>query len=127
MKKLFTFFAAIYVCSIQSIFATDVSGTISTDSVWNIGGSPYVITSSLTINHGVTLTVESGVTVKFNDNQYMYVYGGLSATSAVFTSNNPSPTPGIWGNIQVGNYSVSDSGNITLNSCQIQYSTYLYI
>ncbi len=126
MKKLLILFAAL-IMSMHTILATDVSGTISTDSTWDLANSPYIVTSSLTINHGVTLTIESGVTVKFNNSQYLYLYGNLNATGVVFTSNNAIPAPGNWGYIQVGSSTVADSGNLVLNSCQIQYANQLYV
>ncbi len=127
MKSLFSLIAVVIIFGMQPVFATNVSGTISTDSTWNIAGSPYIITNNLTINHGVTLTIDSGVVVKFDDYQNLYVNGKLKADTVVFTSNNASPTPGIWNAIQVGDGTISDSGNVILNSCQIQYANQLYI
>jgi parallel beta-helix repeat protein len=115
--------AASILCSVQTAKATDVSGVISTNTVWNSAGSPYIVTSYITINHGVTLTVQSGVTVKFNDGQYMLVYGTLDATSATFTSNNASPTPGVWSYIQTGGTNPTDIGTVTMSSCQVLYAS----
>ena len=46
--------------------ATNVSGTISTNTTWTTSGSPYVLTGNVSISSGVTLTINSGVVVKFN-------------------------------------------------------------
>ena len=46
---------------------TNVSGTIATDTTWSWAYSPYVVTDNVTVNSGVTLTVEPGVIVKFNE------------------------------------------------------------
>lgn len=127
MKKLFTVFAAFIIWSTQMVLATDVSGTISSNTTWDVANSPYIVTSSITINHGITLTIQSGVTVKFNSSQYLYAYGKLDATEVIFTSNNGSPAAGDWGHIQIGNWNLPDSGNVILNSCQIQYATQLYV
>jgi len=123
MKKLFIFIVACILWSMQSAWATDVSGSISSNTTWDLAGSPYVVTSSITIDHGVTLTIDAGVTVRFNDGQNFYINGGLNATNVIFTSNNGSPTSGIWGNFQVGNGNPADSGSVVLNSCQLLYGS----
>jgi len=125
MKKIYTFFVVLFICSMQTALATNVSGTISTNTTWNLAGSPYVVTSSITVNTGVILTVESGVTVQFNNGQGMIVNGTLNATGTIFTSSSGTPTPGIWGVIQTGN--ASYSGVVHLTSCQVLYAQYLYV
>ena len=127
MKKLFTLFAALILCTLQGVKATDVSGIIAANTTWTLAGSPYVVTSFITVNHGVTLTVQAGVTVKFNDGQYMISNGIINATNAVFTSNNASPTPGIWQYIQVGGTAAVDSGQVNMNNCQVLYAQQLYV
>ncbi|NVO18691.1 MAG: right-handed parallel beta-helix repeat-containing protein [Bacteroidetes bacterium] len=127
MKNLFTLLVALLICNLQFVKATDVSGVISSNTTWTAAASPYVVTSNITINHGVTLTVQSGVTVKFNDGQYLFAYGILNANSAIFTSNNASPTPGIWSYIQAGSTTLSDSGQVIMNNCQVLYAQELYV
>ena len=41
----------------QRAMATDVSGTLSSDTVWSTAGSPYVVTGSVLVSSGVKLTV----------------------------------------------------------------------
>jgi len=48
----------------QVAAATNVSGTISTNTTWTAANSPYVMTGNVTVNAGVTLTIEPGVTVQ---------------------------------------------------------------
>ena len=54
-------------------------GTISTDTTWNLAGSPYVITGTLFVEgtdgaDGVTtLTLEPGVEVRFDGRYHLYV------------------------------------------------------
>jgi len=62
-----------------NLHATDVSGAISTDTTWMLVDSPYHATGDLTIDGGITLTIEAGVTVKFASGTYLYVYGALAA------------------------------------------------
>jgi len=44
---------------------TEVSGVISTDTIWTIAGSPYVVTGNILVEENVQLTIEPGVIVKF--------------------------------------------------------------
>ena len=46
---------------------TPVSGVISSDTTWTLTGSPYILSGSVLVSDGVTLTIEPGVTVKFNN------------------------------------------------------------
>jgi hypothetical protein len=57
---------------------TYVSGTINVNTTWTNADSPYTLTGDVTINNGVTLTVQSGVTVNFGSYK-IYVYGILNA------------------------------------------------
>lgn len=47
--------------------ATDVTGIISSDVTWTKQNSPYSLTGPMLVNSGVTLTIESGVTVYLNE------------------------------------------------------------
>jgi hypothetical protein len=69
---------------------TDIGGTITADTSWTKEGSPYNFIYPVTINKGVTLTVEPGVTVKTNE-FYLEVNGTIKAQGTpneniVFTS-----------------------------------------
>lgn len=107
---------------------TDV---ISTDTIWTETNSPYVISSSagqfLTINSGVTLTIDPGVTVMqyvtlpgIGANQMMRVNGkiiaeGADAKNIVFTDLLDSDYGG-WGGSTKGDwsriiFSASSAGN----------------
>jgi len=127
MKTFYTLLVLLIICTFPRVQATNVSGVIASNTTWNLAGSPYIVTSFITVNNGVTLTVDAGVTVAFNDAQYMQVYGTMNATGATFTSNNGSPTPGIWSHIQTGGTTVTDIGTVTMNGCQVLYASYLYV
>jgi flagellar hook assembly protein FlgD len=84
--------------------ATNVGGTINTDTTWTLAASPYVATSSVTVAAGKTLTIEPGVVVKFNSQKYIQFYGrvlalGTSASPIQFTSSQATPTAGYWGTV----------------------------
>ena len=103
---------------------TNLSGTIATDSVLSLAGNPYIVTGDVTVNAPHTLTVDSGVVVRFKSNTSLYILGHLNARWATFTSNKDTsagfPLRGDWGGIQIGNY--SSSGTASLDTCQIKYS-----
>lgn len=87
MRKLIwlTLIAAILVSStliVSNVKAsTPVSGTINQDTTWTIANSPYLLTGFVTVNSGVTLTVEPGVTVDLSS--YSLLVGGtLNAKGA---------------------------------------------
>ena len=84
---------------VQAIPDTDVCGPIVSDTVWTIAGNPYNITCDVQVTSGVTLTVESGVVVKFADDVSLQVDGTLIALGATFTSVKDTPAKGDWGQI----------------------------
>jgi len=49
----------------DALAATFVNGTIDVNTTWTRADSPYTLTGDVTISSGVTLTVQSGVTVNF--------------------------------------------------------------
>src|ERR1700753_1718678 len=60
--------------------STTVSSDITSNTTWTSGGSPYIVTPSiLTVDSGVTLTVDPGVVVKFESGKGMQVSGTLVA------------------------------------------------
>lgn len=51
---------------------------ISSDTTWTKANSPHILSGPIFVNNGVTLTVEAGATVNFN-NYYITVNGTLNA------------------------------------------------
>ncbi|MBN1889244.1 MAG: right-handed parallel beta-helix repeat-containing protein [Thermoflexales bacterium] len=70
-----------------SAAASPFCGTVLADTTWTQSASPYVLTCDVTIAEGVTVTVEPGVVLKFdNPDRRLDVNGTLLA---VGTSVNP--------------------------------------
>ncbi len=46
--------------------ATDVGGPIVSNTTWTTAGSPYIVVSSIVVRNNAVLTIQPGVTVKFN-------------------------------------------------------------
>ncbi len=97
---------------------TEISGTVDYP-VLTFLGSPYIITNTLTILYGNTLTIEPDVNLKFNDSAGLEVSGTLKAigrenNKIIFTS---SDEPNYWGGI----YFTASSTNSELNWTEIKY------
>src|SRR5579872_5695452 len=94
--------AALLLCALSAAADTNVSGTIASNTTWALANSPYVVTGTVTVNAGVTLTIEAGTTVKFNNSgQALNINGvlvanGTSAAPITFTSSLGSPSRGSW-------------------------------
>ena len=98
---------------------TEVRGTISQNTQWTADKSPYLATGSVIVKQGVTLTVDPGVTVKFNPNTALQVDGTLVARGTedlpiTFTAAQDQK-PGSWGYISFEDKStpteLDDAGN----------------
>lgn len=73
IKKIKTIFLLlVFLLIAPNIYATDHTGTISSDETWALADSPHIITGNITLN--AILTIEAGCEVKFNSLKYFYVY-----------------------------------------------------
>jgi hypothetical protein len=91
MRKLFCtlLFAALLVCSsllfVYNVNAsTQVGGTIASDTTWTLADSPFRLSGAITINNGVTLTIDPGVVVDL----YLYAIMVRGTLNAQGTSDN---------------------------------------
>jgi len=111
-----------------AIADTEVSGDISF-STWTVEGSPYIVVGAVQVLEGGTLTIEPGVTVKFNDGLSLNISGELIARGTVtdsilFTSNSTTPEVGDWTSILFLDTSVDavlDSLGNYVSGCIIEY------
>ena len=79
---IFVFSGLLTVTEVHA--ATFVYGGINVNTTWTAAMSPYYLTGTLTVNNGVTLSIQPGVTV--NLGSYSLIING--ALSAQGTSNN---------------------------------------
>ena len=135
MKRIFLatsiFFLSLALCF--SAQAKDVGGLIMDDEAWTKADSPIVVTSNVTVIEGVTLTIEPGVEVRFNQDMALFIDGtliarGTSDEKITFTSNG-AQEPGYWGYIFFSDTSTDATfdvdGNYT-GGCILQYATVQY-
>ncbi|HEY2092417.1 MAG TPA: right-handed parallel beta-helix repeat-containing protein [Thermoanaerobaculia bacterium] len=101
MKRHLIALVALSFCAAAGFAQTNVSGAITTNATWTTAGSPYNITSDVTVNTGVTLTIQPGVTIKVADSSSLLVSGKLAAVGTssqpiVFTTARSAPAAGAW-------------------------------
>jgi hypothetical protein len=130
MKKLIVFFFILVVGN--SISQTNVSGGIYQNTTWTLAGSPYIVTGSIVVFPGKTLTIEPGCEVRFNADYtfntgnfiYLEIRGtlialGTDANKIKFTSSDT--TDGFF-NWQGINIKGSQGGSCQLDRIELHNS-----
>ncbi len=107
---------------------TEISGQ-ATYPILTYLGSPYIVTGTLTVPQDKTLTIEPGVTLKFDASVRMIVQGKLEAigkeeeeNKIVFVANSDSPWPNYWQGI----YFLNSAGS-KLENVIVRYGGKIYI
>lgn len=122
MKKLLLISIGFFSLTVAHA-QTNVSGGIYTNTTWTLANSPYIVVDTVVVFPGVKLTIQPGVIVKVADNirieirQSSLIAVGTSSDSITFTSNNISPTAGIWDAL------FFNGGNLT---SKFKYCNFLY-
>lgn len=132
MKKLIALL--ILFSAANSFSQTSVSGGIFQSTTWTAAGSPYLVTGSIVVFPGKTLTLEPGCEVRFtadysfnNGNfQYLEIRGtlialGTDANRIKFTSSDT--TDGFY-NWQGLNIKGSQGGNCQLDRIELHNAWY---
>src|SRR5665213_2163913 len=127
MKKLIFTLITLFTLSssLITLFAqTNVSGGIYTNATWTLNNSPYIITDTVVVFPGITLTIEPGVTVKFDDTKFIEIRSakliaiGTNVDSITFTSNSNSPFIGIFEGIKF----TAANDSCILNYCDFSFA-----
>ena len=79
-------FAALLLSSRAASASTTIAGGSYGNQTWTAAGSPYIVTGSVTLTLGSTLTIQPGVEVQFANTTLLTITGTLSA---VGTAANP--------------------------------------
>ena len=99
-----------------------VNGRGDDAATWYNHDVPYVVTSSPTVANNKTLTIEPGITLKFNTSMTFTINGALIADGTAsdlitFTSNKGTPAPGDWRRLTFS----STDGPCSLSYCEFMY------
>lgn len=126
---------------------SDRSAAITTDTIWILENSPYVIRASVAVYPGATLTIRPGVVVKFAPGTDLnvtagarLVANGTAAQPIYFTSlkddtiggdtngdgNASSPAPGDWRNLIYGDPG-GDPATGSLTNAVVRYGASLVV
>ncbi len=108
--------------------ATNVCGSITTNTTWTKAGSPYILTCAVTVFNNATLTIEPDVQVLFNTGTWLAIGQGASNSAALiaqgtvsqpitFTANSATPTPGFWGGLMLNGATAST----IIDHCLLEY------
>ena len=109
------------VCTVAIQAQTTINSNIVTNTTWTAANSPYIISANITVSANVTLTIESGVEVKFDAGRSIVVRGTMNAENSIFTGNN-GITKGFWDGLYVSHSSYED-GSVSLTGCTIEHAT----
>jgi len=133
MKK-FTLFIFVIFVSVKMVAAqSTIGGPIFNDTILTKANSPYHVVSDILITIGVTVTLEPGVHLQFDDLKKMVVDGilhanGTPADSIFFEAYNPAAVGATWWGISFSNTtipydSVNETGSI-INYCSFKHGGY---
>lgn len=122
MKKYLLLLIGTILIVFGSNAQTNISTHFTTNTTLTAANSPYTVTTDININAGVTVTIEDGVEIRFNNSRYLQVFGTLNATGTKFTSSAATPTKGIWDGIYVSYEGNASFGEINLNNCTVEYA-----
>ena len=106
-KRYFLYYVivVVYLCIVAPARAdTTVGGSITAATTWTKEESPYLVTETVEVIEGVTLTIEPGVKAVCNRDTGLVVWGQLIAAGTQeemieFTSAEAAPSPGDWDGI----------------------------
>jgi hypothetical protein len=126
MKKLYSIIFILFP-GLTTYAQTNVSGGIYANTTWTLAGSPYIVVDTVVVFPGVTLTIDPGVVVKFDNNKRLdireatLIAEGTITDSIKFTSNASVPTPGVYSGLHYINLSLQRYHS-QFNYCSFEYA-----
>ncbi|MBN2062003.1 MAG: hypothetical protein JW882_16460, partial [Deltaproteobacteria bacterium] len=120
----FLFWFAVLFTGGISYADTLISSNISANTTWTVAGSPYNVTSFVTVSEEATLIINPGVTVQFGPSGGLWIQGSIVANATAneqihFTGDSSSP--GSWYGIYLIN-----SGSGAFSNCTFEYGGRYY-
>ena len=117
MKKYLIWFGMMGILLASGFGQTTISSNITTNTTWDLAGSPYHVVQAISISAGATLTIDPGVEVRL-DSIEIFVNGNIHAVgtpldSIKFVSTLGPPTTNIAYTYKWLGFNVL-SGNITM-------------
>jgi hypothetical protein len=118
---------ALLIASAPAFAQTHVTEHVVSDATWNVAGSPYIVHGEIMVTGPeTTLTIEPGVTVKFDTDAKLSIwsYSHISAVGEpgneiLFTSNADTPSPNDWQSVYA--YSAYEA---VFTHCVFEYGRY---
>ncbi len=99
MRKIYLILCCL-VFGVAANAETPVGGLIESSETWNTEGSPYIVESPVSLDSGVVLTIEPGVTVLFasavegiNVFAGQLICNGTATDPIIFSSLDPQENP----------------------------------
>jgi parallel beta-helix repeat protein len=113
------------VPDIQLLQERQISTDINADVVWD-AGRHFIICGDITVVTGVSLTIEDGVRVYFQNDAALTIEGTLRAVASdssnriVFTAYQNPPTTGAWNRLNFKDLSIENLSEMIF--CVIEYA-----
>lgn len=108
-----------------------VSGAITADTVWTAANGPYQVTGNITVNSGVTLTIQAGTTIYFNSGVGITVANGgrlvaEGTPTAMIRFTRAPGTSTTWSGITINGSANSPETRITYAIIEYNSSTAIH-
>ncbi|MDG6224346.1 MAG: hypothetical protein QCI82_02410 [Candidatus Thermoplasmatota archaeon] len=101
---------------------THIGSDITSDQTWDAVSSPYIISGNITVVDGVTLTVNGGASIMFQDNSSLTVNGGLvlgEEGAYVTVSSMSGHSSGNYGGIRLNSPDIISLEGLIMNGSKM--------
>lgn len=118
ITRLFTL-STLLILSIPAFSQTTVPALITSDQIWSISGSPYIINQNTYIDTNVSVTVMPGVEVLSQSDNYRLIIDGEFQALGKFDSTITIDKLQLDFNINATSYDASTGNGAFLNYCTV--------